>query len=200
MRDKIKRSDKCGILFGVSPNISLQVAISHWNKDFYTYAKGYKDAADFIVLGAIDGSRHFNFQINELVFPIVFLYRQYVELRLKDIISLGNRLNGRRPLLPPDLQDHEVQKLWKKAKPIIKSVSSIVAPDDLEAVETIVKAFKKVDPTGMVFRYPVDKKGCFHLPEMTVVNLGGLKETMQKVGEFLDGYSEYLTVLWQERP
>lgn len=181
-----------------STYIDLNVGITHWNKTFYAYAKGYKDAADFLVQGAVNGSRHFNFQINELVFPIAFLYRQYLELRLKDIIVLSNRLNNKSPRLPFDLQkDHSINKLWSHAKPLIEAVSSNVPRKDLNAVDKLVKYFAAIDPTGMAFRYPINKKGQFHLPELAI-NLRQLRKTMQKIGSFLDGYSEYFEVLWQE--
>ncbi len=200
MRKTVQGSDKASVLFDGNLNPGLQVGIGHWNQDFYAYAKGYKDGADFIIQGVVNGSRNFNFQINELVFPIVFLYRQYLELRLKDIIVSSNRLNEKSPLLPPHLQNHEIRKLWKTAKPLIKAVSSSVSPEDLTAVEAIVERLYEVDAKGEAFRYPVDKKGRLHLPKLTAVNLGELKDTMQKVGEFLDGYSEYFTVLLQEKP
>ena len=71
MRDKTKRSDKCGILFEAVQRLTSRL-LSATGIKTYTYAKGYKDAADFIVQGAIGGSRHFNFQINELVFQLCF--------------------------------------------------------------------------------------------------------------------------------
>jgi hypothetical protein len=34
---------------------------------------GYKDAADYIVNGAIEGGQSFSFNVAYLVFPVVFL-------------------------------------------------------------------------------------------------------------------------------
>src|SRR4030042_2814002 len=52
------------------------------------YAIGYKDAADILV-SHIEEKRRYQ---DTLVYPIVFLYRQYLELALKDIIRKGQRL------------------------------------------------------------------------------------------------------------
>mgnify|MGYP001586511334 CR=1 FL=1 len=179
--------------------LQLYAYIGNWNKDFYTYAKGYKDAADFLVQGLINETRTYNFQINELVFPVIFLYTQYLELRLKDIIVLSNRLNHKTPLLPDSLQQgHAIDKIWSHAKPLIMAVSPKISRDGLEDVENGIKQLIAVDPTGMAFRYPKDRKGNFYLPkEPAVINLVHLRETMQKM-DVLDGYSEYLEVLWQE--
>jgi hypothetical protein len=179
------------------PDVHLNAYISHWNKDFHTYAKGYKDAADFLVQGIINEPRTFNFQINELVFPVVFLYTHYIELRLKDIILLSNRLNKKSPRLPDALQKgHEIDKLWSHAKPLIKAVSLEISRVGLEDVENGIRELVAVDPTGMAFRYPKDKKGNFHHPGLAVIDLKHLKETMQKM-DVLDGYSESLEILWQ---
>lgn len=47
------------------------------------YAIGYKDAADLLVDNIEGNGRQHDF----LVYPIVFLYRQYLELAIKDVIS-----------------------------------------------------------------------------------------------------------------
>ena len=108
--------------------VSLVVQITYYNKGFYSYAKGYKDAADFLVQALINEPRAYNFQINEMVFPVVFLYTQYVELRLKHIVVLSNALNHIFPRLPDSLQTHHaISKIWSHAKPLIMAVSALSA-------------------------------------------------------------------------
>jgi len=51
----------------------------------------------------------------------------------------------------------------------------------------------------MAFRYPVDRAGKPHLPEWTVINLRHLGETMEKIGELLDGVTEGMYVLLQQQ-
>jgi len=86
MSDERPYPKKDDALFKGDIDIYLNADISHWNKDLSGYAKGYKAAADFIVDGAIEGYRSFDFNVSYIVFPVVFLYRQYIERRLKEIV------------------------------------------------------------------------------------------------------------------
>ena len=95
----------------------LNADISFWNKDLSGYAKGYKDAANTLVKAAIDGQRSYSFNIGYLVFPVVFLYRQYVELRLKETILLRTRLRGEKHGFP---KHHRIDEIWKHARPLYR--------------------------------------------------------------------------------
>ena len=70
-------------LFRGGLEIDLNADISHWNKDINSYANGYRQAADVIILQVLRGKRSYTFNVSYLVFPIVFFYRQYIELLLK---------------------------------------------------------------------------------------------------------------------
>lgn len=52
--------------------------------DWDTYAMGYKRAGDILVQYVADNDWDQDF----LVYPITFLYRQYLELRLKELSGL----------------------------------------------------------------------------------------------------------------
>lgn len=53
------------------------------------YADGYREAADHLVERIVEGQ---SLTLDTIVYPIVFLYRQYLELRLKQLIPLSGRL------------------------------------------------------------------------------------------------------------
>jgi hypothetical protein len=55
------------------------------------YATGYKSAADVLVDNALTSRSNLDIH----VFPIVFLYRQYLELRLKELVTSGRALVDR---------------------------------------------------------------------------------------------------------
>ena len=192
---EIPYPEKGDILFKGDSDIALNADISHWNKDLHGYAKGYKEGADYIVKGVIENPRSVAFNISYLVFPIVFLYRQYLELRLKEIILLGTRLKGKPEGFP---KHHRIDELWAHARPHIEEVSLKGLHEELDATEKLVKEFGALDPDGMAFRYPVDPKGKMHLPEWTVINLRRLGDTMQKIGNLLDGASECLYIGLQQ--
>src|SRR5665811_2493141 len=64
-------------------------ACLNWCHDGWTlYATGYREAADLLV-------RHIEqrgVDQDMLVYPVLFLYRQYLELEIKDLIRQGRRL------------------------------------------------------------------------------------------------------------
>jgi hypothetical protein len=190
------RLQKGDTLFKGELDIHLNADISFWNKDFSGYAKGYKDAADFIVNGAIQNDRSYTFNVAYLIFPVVFLYRQYIELCLKEVILLGTHLNGEKHGFPTH---HRIDEIWKHARPYLEGVSPKGSRDELDALGVCIQEFCSLDPDGMAFRYPVDLEGKPHLPDWTVINLRNLGETIGKIGNLLDGVTEYMYVLRQEK-
>ena len=109
---------------------------------------------------------------------------------------MGIRLNAETHGLP---QHHRIDELWKHASPYIEDVSPKGSHDELETLQTCINEFCSLDPEGMAFRYPVDRAGKPHLPEWTVINLRHLGETMEKIGELLDGVTEGMYVLLQQQ-
>lgn len=66
---------------------------------FFGYALAYKEGADRLVESLVEnGYAH-----HKLVLPIIFLYRHYVELHLKELILEGKKLLD--SLLIPSRQD-----------------------------------------------------------------------------------------------
>ena len=122
-------------LFKGDLDIHLNADISHWNKDLSGYAKGYKDAADFIVKGAIEGHSSYTFNVSFLVFPVVFLYRQYIELRLKEIILLGTKTNYEEHGLP---KHHRIDELWRHARHYVERLSPKPETDALNIATYIM--------------------------------------------------------------
>jgi hypothetical protein len=186
MSDERPYPKKDDTLFEGDIDIYLNADISHWNKDLSGYAKGYKAAADFIVSGAIEGHRSYDFHVSYIVFPVVFLYRQYIELRLKEIILLGTRINCDEHGFP---KHHRIDELWKHARPYIEKYCT---HEQLSALGVCINEFCSFDSDGLAFRYPVDKEGKPHLPEWTVVNIRHLGETMQRIGNLLDDAADVL--------
>jgi hypothetical protein len=181
-------------LFQGGLHFHLNADISYWNKDLSGYANGYKEAADLIVLKANESERSFDVNISYLIFPVVFLYRQYIELRLKEIIFLGAKLRGGHEGFP---KHHRIDELWKHARPFIKEMGSGLE-EALQATDTCINEFSDLDPDGMAFRYPSSKDGKPHLPEWSVINIGQLYETMEKIGHLLDDAAEIIYIGLQQ--
>lgn len=159
---------------------------SHDGKGFITYPTGYKMATDKLVQFALNEPHNADF----LIFPIVFLYRQYLELRLKQLILDGNRImdiNGDFP------QTHRIDLLWEKCKSVLNKIK--LDNDDKVAwrvaktigtIEASILEFGFIDPTSMAFRYPIDKKSVPFLDGLDTINIHHFGESMNNVASYLD--------------
>lgn len=191
MNDERPYPMKGDTLFHGGLDIDATAEISRWTSDFSSYGKGYKDGADIIVTDAIAQAESQTSQIPYIVFPVVFLYRQYIELRLKETIALGTLIKGGMPDLSK-YHHHRINDIWKDARPYIEAEPLLGAYESLDALDACIKEFSTIDPDGMAFRYPVDKKGNAHLPKATAISLRHLKDTMEKIGNLLDDATGYM--------
>ena len=74
--------------------------------EWLKYTAGYKDAADILVAYVDDHQRWQDI----LVYPVVFLYRQYLELAIKSLIAQARRLQNDPEALP---KIHAIDRLWE---------------------------------------------------------------------------------------
>jgi len=157
------------------------------DEGWFLYADGYKRAADLLVEYVKDA----RVEQDLLVYPTVFLYRQYIELRLKELIRDGNRLLDSPEALP---QHHRLDQLWEQCRRILEQVWPEEPAEDLDAVEECIHQFSQVDPTSTAFRYPTDRNGKRSLPGLRHINLRNLSEVMARIGTLLDGASTGISV------
>ena len=160
-------------------------ACLNWSNDaLELYVLGYKEAADSLVERVMETGRH----QDSLVFPICFLYRQYIELRLKEVIQSGRRLLDEPGTFP---QHHNIQHLWDTAVAILKKVSAgdIEPLDFLTLPSHVVAEFSKIDPGSFAFRYPSDKQGANPLEGLAHINLRRVAEYVNAFAEAIDAGS-----------
>lgn len=145
------------------------------------YIAGYKEAADALV--DVVASR--NGTSDSLVFPIVFLYRQYIELRLKSLLQDGRRLLGRENKEKPE---HQLLKLWYPVKEILEEIWPDGDVGHIQAVDSLIKQFEKADPRSTSFRYPKDLDGnkSVNLEEPRI-NLRNLADVIGAMSIILEG-------------
>ena len=167
-------------------NACLHITPENWD----TYAEGYRNAGNIIVQHVIDTHQNQDF----LVYPIVFLYRQYLELRLKELLFVSSSLLGKN-VSPPTV--HNLLSIWGQVRPNIEEVwSDYQTKSHLDAIEDKLKELCSMDPGSYAFRYPEDKKGIPTLAGMQHINLRHLRDVIQGISNVLDGSSmgmgEYL--------
>jgi len=169
-------------------------ACLNWSHDsLKLYIDGYRVAADKLVHDVVDNASNQDI----LVFPISFLYRQYIELQLKHIIRESRIFLEEGNSFP---EHHIIRDLWCTANglmaKIIKdhdaTIKDYITNSDIDKIQQIITDFVKVDPDSFAFRYPKDKKGNKNLEGIKHINLRKLHDQMEILKEKLDKY--YLVV------
>jgi len=164
-------------------------ACINWSYDpIEVYTIGYKEAADSLVKKIIRTKRN----QDTLVYPICFLYRQYIELRLKEVIRSGRVLLDEGKSFP---HHHKIKSLWQTAKGIINKVfpNDSKSPE-LLLVEHLITEFANLDPDSFAFRYPMDKTGNNPLEGMYHINLRHLFNCINKFGDVIELISNAISV------
>lgn len=169
---------------------------------WFHYASAYREAANRLIQTLRGRSS------DELTLPIVFLYRHYVELTLKDLVSMGNKKYSKpstpdfEKRLESILNGHRIDLLWQELKPLLRQLyPPSEKSGEIEVVEACLLEFSKVDESSMSFRYPVDKKhkqpilqNNPHLQHLAYIDVHHLAEKMAAMaGFFMSSYMAFLS-------
>lgn len=138
-------------------------------QDLDWIAESYQSVAhdrltSFKASGGINSGEEF------LAYPIVFLYRQAFELRLKAIVFAGAVLlrdEGEVPMSLKDVMSHELVPLFEEVDRILRRLMSDAEAWDLDEpnlrtrsdFKRIVSEFDAFDKGSYAFRYSVKKDG-----------------------------------------
>lgn len=137
------------------------------------YAIGYKYAADLAIEQGIKG-HSLNFskyhdlyrKVDVLALPVIYLYRHYLELRLKSMIIRGNMLKLCEDDEYPDEEymkfdpTHKLDKLWEDCRILLENIYPELDKEDLTELETMdkyIEEFSKFDENSFISRYPASK-------------------------------------------
>lgn len=151
------------------------------------YARGYRIGAEQLTRYVIEENRN----QDTLIYPIVFLWRHYTELRLKELLASSQSLLG----YPIEREKHhKILPLWNKLRPLLKQIEPRGDKETLDAVGAIMSQLDAVDPDSITFRYPTNKAGEPVLPrDLTIINVRNFTEVMQRVANFLDAVDVMVT-------
>ena len=114
-------------------------------------ADSYKEAADRLAKAAKDSFTYAMYGP-----PVRFLYRHYIELRLKALLVAAGELLDAPQTIPPE---HYILSLWKRVRAFLLQISPESDGAWFTRADIVISDFDSLDPTSFAFRYPVDKKG-----------------------------------------
>lgn len=148
--------------------------------DWAMYPDGYKMAADMVV-DTMEGHAW----EDRLILPIIFMYRHYVELRIKHIILELDRLSGTR-IDKDRFGKHNLQSLWHYLTAHLGCIRSEANKEIMAATERLLNELNSLDPDSMHFRYATDKERLNSMPLPHSLSMIGFKNGMEKLKSGLD--------------
>ncbi|AMA72761.1 hypothetical protein ACKE5C_11180 [Aneurinibacillus thermoaerophilus] len=166
-----------------------QIAHFGWggqDSQFHGYIRGYKEAADNLVDLAIKSE---NIAVlDTYVFPIVFLYRQFLELSMKEIYLNYSEHSTEDKVKTIDKAGHNLLRIWNEIKPLIQEGCNSNDDDKtIKVVEDYINQFHAFDKTSFTFRYPITKKLAPTLDKEYRIDLLNLKQRIDELGHFFSG-------------
>jgi hypothetical protein len=165
--DDLFRSGEDSVKFGFEKGTNL------WG----FYVGGYFNAARSLLEGPND-----KFFLTFAIYPVLFLYRHYIELELKSLMMTCGKI---LQLEHPDFgNDHDLLSLWSKLKQMLPP--DHLALENAVHVERILTEFSTIDPKSMDTRYGLRKD--LKTPAISNpidISISQLRQTMDRLeGEF----------------
>ena len=137
----------------------------------------------------VDGilSGRYTGHFDEHFFPVAYLYRHYLELKMKDVLKDGIR-TGLIEVDPKVMTGHNLHRLWVKFRQLVVTMKMGSDPEPLDRTERVVLDFHQLDATGQVFRYPRSKDGTPHLTNAPwAVGFENMRRVVAEAAELLGG-------------
>lgn len=171
------------LFVGDAPDWTNTAVLNYATRKFYFYADGYFEAARVLVQNLANDKG----TIDTLIYPIVFLYRQYIELRLKQMISGLTFCNNGNRTFP---QTHRIDRLWQVFLEEYRQAGNEANDEAFKNTQRLILEFASLDPSSMAFRYPVDdgNKGI----AISHINIRNLGDVMERLEHFLDCLTEQI--------
>lgn len=148
--------------------------------------KGYKDSADKLVEYAL-GSKRISI-LDTFIFPILFLYRQFIELSLKSLYLEYSDEQMSDKIQTIKQASHNLSSMWNKLKPVLIDASDTQEEKKLVlSVESYIMQYHSYDKNSFKFRYPIDKNNNPLLKGEERLDIVNLKDRMTELDNFFGG-------------
>ncbi len=160
-------------------------AWGNWETQFVGYTDGYKDSADELIEQAISSGEIQ--KLDTFVFPICFLYRQYLELEMKGLYLKYSEDSSDEKGKTIKAVNHSLLKIWNKIKEILTENADETEKQSIDIVEEYITEFHHYDQSSFSFRYPIDKELKLQFGSEMRLDLSNLKDRMNELQNFFDG-------------
>jgi hypothetical protein len=163
--------------------------VTSWNEtgelSRSAYRAGYKKAADVLVLKLLSSDTDYIADLHMrfgMIYPIMFLYRHYVEIEFKDLIILA----GMTSVVEANkICGHDLHALWSKVLVCAEEVQGEDMRQELEGTfGEAIEFFQRVDPYGDGFRYPKNVKGAAQWDSSFYVDIEKINSAIECLEQF----------------
>jgi hypothetical protein len=151
---------------------------------WHAYAEGYREAAEWLYAKW----REDQIKPDYLAYPMVYLYRHFVELMLKEILQSGSQA-GVVELGKNWKCDHNLKRLWDKVRSVLSPLFPGEPRRDLANAQRLIYELHERDESAQEFRYPISQEGKKHLANMERLDIDNFFDAMRRLASFLDGMS-----------
>jgi len=129
------------------------VGYQYSSGEYYPYVKAYTESAEYLFNMMCKGK-----SLNDILFiPMCYLYRNAIELALKEILFQECSLGFQESLKQINKKKHKVEGLWNLVKSEIKEHSGVSEDDEtIRNAESYIKQLNYVDSSSDKFRYPTN--------------------------------------------
>lgn len=187
-------------LFTSGQDWQSNACVNRSHAPMHLYIIGYKTAADILTQQVVITAR----DQDVLVYPIAFLYRQYIELQLKDVIKESRILLSEGNSFP---RHHKINNLWDLARGLMRkiienidqSAGDYIKPDDFILIENVITNFVEIDPESIAFRYPTNESGDSSLADINLINIRNLADQINELSNRLDKFDLVVGILREQQ-
>lgn len=149
-------------------------------------ARGYMNAGHILVDHLLENGRQ-----DSLVHPVLFCYRQYLELALKDMHYLIHSIN--RTTYKPHKDSHDLAKSWFRfrlsTEAVLVGVEGQGVVSTINTIEGYIRELSDYDEGGTLFRY--QNKGQGGYTKQRNISLSNLRDRMQETANWLDSLYDW---------
>ena len=147
--------------------------------DDRTSADGYMRSGLVLIAAA----EQYEEPVDILVYPIAYCFRHAIELYLKHFCKILPKLWSEKHMTA---QTHVLLDNWATVQAYLRR-DPLFDPDNsaIAQTEKIIRDFVQIDPSGEIFRFPVGRKGNYHLEQTSLINVGVLKAAMIELSDLL---------------
>lgn len=157
------------------PDLSY-IATIGWQKnlseDYYAfgYIASFKDAGDILVEQKVP---------DLFIYPIMFCYRQYLELILKNVYFRRKTTEEYTDFIKK--VSHDLCKSWDNVKLLL---INDLKKKHIDFIEYVVMYFNKLDPSSYTFRYEYNKEMERNIDDK-YIDTKKVKKSIKKIDDIL---------------